>query len=218
MNEFRTPRRHVVPHPSWHLPEETLEAVAEGGLPPGDRSEAAAHLAACSRCAAEIEAYRSLFAALSTLPRFAPPVAFTDAVMARVTLPQPILQVDRLAEWLPSTRRGWSIFTLAALVPTILVVMLLGWLLSWSPVAPTLLVPWGIERVRQIAAVGLSGANGWVLDSGVLDQLWSFVEPLTGIPMGTLSVLAVLFAVAIPLSAWSLLHLTRTPLRKVSHA
>ena len=217
MNEFRTPRRNVVPHSSWHLPEEMLEAIAEGALPPGDRSEAVAHVEACSRCATEIEAYRSLFAGLSALPRFAPSAAFSDAVMSRVTLPHAALQMDRLAHWLPSTRRGWSAFAAAVLVPVIAVITLFAWLLSWSPVAPALLIPWGVERVRQAAAAGLSGANAWVLDSGVLDQLWSLVEPVTRIPMGTLSILAVLFAVAIPLSAWSLLHLTRTPLRKVSH-
>lgn len=62
------------------------------------------HVEDCERCHREVEALRSLHAALASLPRLDPRPGFADAVMARVRLPAPwYVRVWKTARshWLP---------------------------------------------------------------------------------------------------------------------
>ncbi|HKK08204.1 MAG TPA: hypothetical protein VKA44_04905, partial [Gemmatimonadota bacterium] len=72
-----------------HLTREERELFlpnAPEGKPP---AELRRHVQGCERCHREVEALRSLHAALASLPRLDPRPGFADAVMARVQLPVP---------------------------------------------------------------------------------------------------------------------------------
>ena len=56
-----------------HLDTETLSAYLDGALPGPEHQAAAAHLAACGRCREELEALRSVVAAVRSLPALRPP-------------------------------------------------------------------------------------------------------------------------------------------------
>lgn len=65
-----------------------------------------AHLLECARCAEQVEEARFVADALEQLPRFSPPYAFADKVMAQVPVfvPWHVAARDALTGWLPSSR------------------------------------------------------------------------------------------------------------------
>jgi anti-sigma factor RsiW len=67
-----------------HLTSETLQAFLEGELTQEDRAPVETHLASCSRCASELEAWELLFSELDELPGLEPSVDFADRVMAEI--------------------------------------------------------------------------------------------------------------------------------------
>lgn len=83
-----------VVHP--HLSAETLQALLEGGLPHGERARAEEHLASCARCAAELEAWSTLFRELDGLAGLAPAPGFADRVMDQVA---PLPLAARVRAW-----------------------------------------------------------------------------------------------------------------------
>ena len=127
-----------------HPATETLEAYAEGTLESGDRAVFESHLLGCERCQAEVEEWRSLFAALETLPRFAPPTGFADRVMARVRIPQPhtawsaqaLAQVraagQRAQRFMPHTTRAWGLVAALLALPILVGGAIVTWLLTRS--------------------------------------------------------------------------------------
>lgn len=83
----------VVP---FHLSAEAMQALLEGDLPQRERARAEEHLASCARCAAEMEAWSSLFRELDGLPGLAPAPGFADRVMDQIA---PLPLAARLREW-----------------------------------------------------------------------------------------------------------------------
>lgn len=208
-----------MPNRTMHLSEPTIELLAEGALPPEEQAVAVAHIEACPRCAAEAEGVRALFAALDGLPRFATPAGFNDAVMARVVVaPQTSPVLAWLARWLPSTRRGWSVLIAALLVPVGAVVAGVVWALTRLTVPPALLAEWGISQMRDTALTGVSWVVSRVVESGILTRGQDILDALLAVPATALSTVILLIALAIPLSAWSLVHLLRTPMGDAAHA
>jgi anti-sigma factor RsiW len=71
-----------------HLSAEQMQAFLEGDLArqEGERARVEEHLAACARCAAELDSWRVLFADLSSLPGQAPRAGFSHRVMAEVRI------------------------------------------------------------------------------------------------------------------------------------
>ena len=130
-----------------HPATETLEAYAEGTLESGDRAVFESHLLGCERCQAEVEEWRSLFAALETLPRFAPGTGFANRVMARVRIPQPqaawsaqaLAQVraagQRAQRYMPHTTRAWGLVTAMLALPVLVGAAIMTWLLTRSYVS-----------------------------------------------------------------------------------
>lgn len=79
-------------HIPTHLSAEQLQAFLGGELAVGERVAAEEHLAACARCAGELDGWKLLFEGLGDLPVLAPRVGFADRVMAQVTVaPAPSL-------------------------------------------------------------------------------------------------------------------------------
>jgi hypothetical protein len=85
-----------------HLSAEQLQAFLGGELAAGDHARAEEHLAACARCAAEMDGWRLLFEGLEDLPTLAPEVGFADRVMEGVAVAGPLSLVARVRARLPS--------------------------------------------------------------------------------------------------------------------
>lgn len=197
----------------------TLERLAEGELPSSEESSARAHIADCVRCAAEFEAYETLFARLGDLPRFAPSAAFADAVMSRVELaPQESAVLAWLRRLVPTTRRGWAVIGSALVVPAMPIIAIVMMLITQPLLTPTTLGQWGLLRFESMSQAMMA----WLYDRSVNSGLYGFAEnginTLQTLPMSALGVTIALLAVAIPLSAWGLVRLTRTPMRSVNYA
>ena len=79
-----------------HLSAETLQALLEGDLPQRERARAEEHLASCARCAAEMEAWSTLFRELDGLPGLVPAPGFAERVMDQVA---PLPLAARMREW-----------------------------------------------------------------------------------------------------------------------
>ena len=201
-----------------HLPEMSLEQLAEGSLGESEAREARAHLASCARCAAELEAFTQLFTMLSELPRFAPAPVFADAVMARVRIAP---RESRLAVWLerltPRTRGGWVLLALALLAPAAPVIAVLAWLLFNPLITPSAVLSWTRLQLETWSQAALAWSVERFEDTArnALQLAYGFVD---AVPANALGGVAVLMAVAIPLSAWALVRLTRTPSGKISYA
>lgn len=76
-------------HLHQHLSAEQLQAFLGGELAPREHASAEEHLAACARCAAEMDGWRLLFEGLEDLPTLAPHVGFADRVMKGVAVARP---------------------------------------------------------------------------------------------------------------------------------
>jgi anti-sigma factor RsiW len=212
MKDTHFPGSDFVIHPAEHPSDWTLELLAEGELPPGQQAEVAAHVEDCARCASELEGYRALFVALSGLPRFEPSIDFGAAVMARVRI-APVADplFARFVRWLPATRRGWILLLLACMAPALPVIALVAWLVSQPLFAPSALIEWGGVWMRDTGWSLLTRTLVAVMESSVLAWGNALVERLLEMPVEILAGGALLLAVGIPLSAWTLYRLLRTP-------
>jgi hypothetical protein len=208
-----------------HLPFWTLEQLAEGDLGHADRMLAEQHLKACAHCTSELRSARALIAALQSLPSLTPSAGFADAVMARVVIaPQaataaaaePVREARR--GWLPASLRGWAVLTAVLTVIMAPLAALGVWLNAHPMVSVSSL--WGVARgwagevawsaVVQVAgAFGRSGLFGWAADT-----LAGMPGPdAAGVPLALL-----LFFAAIPVSAFVIVRLLKTPATGMTHA
>jgi anti-sigma factor RsiW len=202
-----------------HLEHWTLDGLAEGTLSQAERTRAEAHLRHCPLCTAELEASRSVIAALDALPRFEPSAAFADRVMARVALP---VQGEAGAEvrrrrWVPQTRRGWMLVLAGAMAPLAPLVPFLAWVFSHPGVTVGSLVALAGRWVAQAVWGATAGAAEWALRSNAAQWV---VEQGSQLPGGYAALLAVavMALVAVPVSGWTMLRLLRTPKGGLAHA
>jgi hypothetical protein len=207
-----------------HLPYWTLEQLAEGDLSHAERSLAEQHLRSCAHCSTELEGARALIAALEGLPSVAPSPAFADLVMARVQIAPAAAAAPALAaaparsRWLPATARGWMMLT-GMLVAFIAPLAALG---AWLAAHPMVSVGalWGVGRawvsevawsavVETAGAMGRSGLFAWLADAFA-----AVPGPVTaGVPVMLMVILA-----AIPVSAFVMARLLKTPSTGMTHA
>jgi hypothetical protein len=219
MSESHSDQRGLGPDPGMHLPEWTLEQLAEGDLAPQEHREAMRHVAACGRCAAELEGYRALFAALGDVPRFAPSPGFSDAVMARIQIaPRTSPALARARRWLPRTTRGWTLLAVALVAPALPLLAAVAWLLSQPMVSAASIWQWAsLETQTSLQAAGALLLQ-WGSSTGVVEWFKLAYQSALQIPLGALSAALVLLAVAMPLSMWALVRLVRTPMRDATYA
>jgi hypothetical protein len=202
-----------------HLSEWTLEQLAEGMLSEHEHQSAMTHVEGCTRCAAEMDAYRTLFTALAALPRFAPPPDFGDAVISRVRIgPQPSPAMQRLRRWLPVTRRGWTILAGAMIVPALPVLALVIWLLSQPMISAAALLEWGSRWGNDVTGSVSSTILRWETQLGLTQLAGALYAAVAGLPMALVLAVGAALAVAVPLSVWSLVRLVRTPLGDAHYA
>lgn len=200
-----------------HVPEWSLELLAEDALPPGERAAALAHVERCAECAAELEGFRALVVALSGLPRFAPLPGFADAVMSRVTL-RPEGSMARVRRWLPATPRGWMMLAAALLAPLLPLLAAVGWLLSHPMVTVGGLWSVGEKWISEASASLFETLLDAVLGSGVWTWGQAVLDRTAELAGSELSLVAITMALATPIAAWSLARLLRTPTGGITHA
>jgi anti-sigma factor RsiW len=207
-----------VPYTANHPSEWTLELLAEDALAPDEQAKVAAHVETCSRCAGEVEAFRSLYATLSTLPQLAPSAGFADAVMARVNTAPHAATASWLVRWLPSTQRGWAFLLGLALAPALPVIALVAWVATNPLVSPQGLWEAGSSWVREAAWSLLVAVLGGAVESPALASARALFEQLAAVPLEYLIGGALLLAIGIPLSVWTLYRTLRTPPRGTAYA
>ncbi len=212
-------QRHPAGLPVKHLDTLELEQLAEGTLPKEEAAAAQAHVDRCPMCRQEVAAFTNLFSALGGLDRFAPSATFADAVMTRVRV-APV--ESRVTTWarrvLPRTRRGWALATAALIAPAAPVMVLILWLITQPMVTPSTLWQWSLAQLQVASQAALPWIFQRVADSEVLTWAQSLVDMLLTVPLPALGGFLTFFGVAIPLSAWGLVHLNRTPVGNEHHA
>jgi hypothetical protein len=219
MDDPNTRRRITVAFSSEHPSEWTLELYAEEALPGEEGALVGEHVESCVRCAGEVATLRSLFAAMVELPRFSPSPVFSDTVMSRVRIaPHHSVVYAWLLKLLPSTRRGWMLFLGIAAAPAIPMIAAVFWLLTHPTM--TLSALWtDVSRWVSDASWSLFvNVSGAAVESNAATALQSLVGQLFGVPPLVLVAGLLLFAVAIPLSAWTLYRTLRTPSRGTAYA
>lgn len=209
-----------------HLPFWTLEQLADGDLGHAERVLAEQHLKACAHCTSELRSARALIQALGSLPAVSPSAGFADAVMARVVIaPQaataaaaePARQQTRRG-WLPASLKGWVWLTAMLTVVMAPLAGLGVWLNAHPLVSVSAL--WGVARgwlsevawnavVEAAGAVGRSGLFVWAADG--LSRMPG--PDAAGVPLSLL-----LFFAAIPVSAFVIVRLLKTPATGMTHA
>lgn len=205
-----------------HPAAEELEAYVDGSLPDAERAVLESHVNSCPRCAAEVDEWRALFAALSSLPHLDPTPGFADRVMAGVQIRRPlsIKVAELLRRLLPTSTTGWVLVTALLALP----VLGTAGILARLPAQPWLTPEniWLFIRARAADAVlSLAGRAGMaVLESNTASVLIQWGQGvLSRVGTAELGMAAAGFAVLAALSAWILYqNLFGTSTRGKPHA
>jgi anti-sigma factor RsiW len=205
-----------------HPTTDNLESYAEGSLSAGDRAVVASHLIGCSRCENEVEEWRSLFHALSSLPQFSPAAGFANRVMTHVRIPEP--WHARASGWferlLPKSTYGWAVAVVILALPIVAGGSLLVWLLSKSYVTAHGLWVFATDRFASAASDLAGGALTSLMQTDVAAWLASNVDTVFGAtgPRG-LGALAAGAGMLTVVSAWVLYrNLFKNPNGKTTYA
>ncbi len=206
-----------------HPEAELIESYLEGTLDDAERVVFESHLVGCSRCQAEVEEWRGLFASLEALPPIEPSAGFADRVMAHVTvLPSPA-RAAATVRWLPRTTRGWSVVAACLALPLAGVGAVVAWVLSQ---------PWisalSGSAVLVYAWSGASAGLAWlsahttslIMQSAAVRTVLAALHSFTAVA-GTagLGLAAAGFCLAALGSAWVLYHnLIRNSTRELNYA
>jgi len=83
-----------------HVAPDVMQDFIEGSLAARRAERVEAHLAACTHCSSEADAWLDVMRRLDELPSFAPSEGFPDRVLAGITLPETPSLAARLAEHL----------------------------------------------------------------------------------------------------------------------
>jgi len=202
-----------------HLTDAAIEQLADGFLTGEELVKAEAHLATCSLCASKLEASKALIEALAALPRFAPSPGFADEVMARVRVsPRASPVFAWVRHWRPESRRGWTLLITALLAPMLPLLGVAIWVANSPVLTAGAVAGWTWTQIRSfILDIGATLAT-WGTQVGVPGWLQGVYQMVLSVPAIALIVALIILAVAIPLSAWSLVRLVRTPTGNVTYA
>lgn len=205
-----------------HPSPKRLQAFVEESLADAERAVVDSHLTYCSKCQTEVAEFRSLFAALGSLPAFEPTAGFADRVMQNVRVRQPVLA--GVSAWLdrvtPQSTRGWAAAAAVFALPVMGATLLMGWLLSQPGVSVQGL--WTVTTVLlEDAAVGTSQWVWAQLSTSAL-SVWAVraAEFLGNVGHGEIGLAMVMFATLTAGSIYVLYqNLFRTQQqRRIEHA
>jgi len=204
-----------------HPTPDLLESYVEGALDDSERVVIESHLVMCTRCQAEVDEWKALFTALSSLPRFAPSPGFADRVMAGVTVRRPlsVRVLELLRRLIPTGTAGWLLVTALLALPVVVTGGLLTWLLSRPGITPLTLWLFVRDRVSD-GIMSLAGrASASLLENSTAQLLWEFFQRvIAGADSARLGVAAAMFAVLTVIALWILYdNLFRTSTREKHH-
>lgn len=200
----------MTPVPGPHLSPDDLDAWLAGALAPA----AQAHLAGCPACQERAETEREVVALLEALPLMTPAAGFSDRVMARVAVAQPV----RVSTLTLLRRRALATRRSMAVAASLLVLVAASMAAS---------VVWTLSHQATLVALGdwigiQAGQAAWLGVRGVasnfIEQPWfAAVRDLAASP-GRLGIAAAL-ALAVYLSGvLALRRLLALPTQRVAHA
>lgn len=200
----------MTPVPGPHLSPDDLDAWLAGALAPAAR----AHLAGCPACQERAETEREVVALLEALPLMTPAAGFSDRVMARVAVAQPV----RVSTLTLLRRRALATRRSMAVAASLLVLVAASMAAS---------VVWTLSHQATLVALGdwigiQAGQAAWLGVRGVasnfIEQPWfAAVRDLAASP-GRLGIAAAL-ALAVYLSGvLALRRLLALPTQRVAHA
>ncbi|MBR9990422.1 MAG: zf-HC2 domain-containing protein [Gemmatimonadetes bacterium] len=210
-----------------HPAADRLEAFVEGTLQDGDRAVLESHLLTCPACQTQVEEWRGLFSALSSLPQFDPSVGFANRVMEHVRIaPRAAWQewTDRAgalaARIAPKTNYGWSLAVAFLALPILLGGSAIAWLVSKSYITTDALMGYTRDSIIE----GLQGVGSTVITFVMQTELTAWVVANIGAVISTAGVtgLGAMLAGAgslTVLSTWVLYrNLFRSPSRESDYA
>jgi anti-sigma factor RsiW len=200
-----------------HPKDERLEAFSDGSLAGTELATIESHVRHCARCQAEVEDWRSLFAALSSLPALAPSRDFANRVMAHVAVRKAwyARTATAISRFVPRTTGGWVVAVAMLGVPVLAVGTLMVWLLSRSYLTGYRLWVFATDQfaagTNQVASGALSRLMQTDVAVWIATNLTSYAESAGLRGMG---VVAAGLACVIVVSIWVLYrYLFRTPNR-----
>jgi anti-sigma factor RsiW len=207
-----------VPYSREHPADWTLELLVEGALAPEEQAPVTAHVEQCMRCAAEVDAYRTLFAAMSELPQFSPAPNFAETVMARVTIAKPATLPQWMIRLMPSSWQGWVVLLALCMTPAAPIIFSVWWIATHPD--------WSFASLWDAGVTVAQDAGWWllvnVLGTAAESRLagWSrfLTEQVLSMPLEILVIGILAGAIGVPLSAWTLYRTLRTPSRGTIYA
>jgi hypothetical protein len=189
-----------------HPTPERLQAFVEEGLDEAERVVVQGHVASCAHCQAELQEWRSLFAALADLPEHAPSAGFAERVMAGVLVRQPwsVRVLELLRRLLPNTTAGWAAATAFMALPVLAGTGLVVWLLSQPGVTAQglwLIIAHGLTS-------GASTAGSWLWSQWLQSSLATYTadafQVISGKSGGVIGLTLVVMATLTAGSVWIL--------------
>jgi hypothetical protein len=106
----------------------------------------------------------------------------------------------------------------AIIVPALPLIALVVWIFSQPMVSALSLVQWGSRWSSEAANTALNTLVRWETAIGLGQVASSLYAAAAALPIGVLLAATVVVALGIPLSAWSLIRLIRTPMGDVHYA
>jgi anti-sigma factor RsiW len=201
-----------------HPADWTLEQLAEDALSGDERAPVQAHVAGCSRCAAEVDVYRAMFAAMAELPQFSPSPSFEETVMARVTLANPAPVPAWLIRWMPSSWQGWVVLLTLCMVPLAPIVWATWWIATHPDWSFAGLWHAGSAIATNVGWAAFVGITATFAESRLAFWLRTGFEALGGMPPELLLFALIAGAIGVPLSVWTLYRSLRSPTRGTLYA
>jgi hypothetical protein len=192
---------------SRHLAGDVLQDLADGVLSARRSAKAHAHLAACSTCASELDAWRDVMAQLRGVPSFAPTDAFASAVLARLTsgrlgstvpLPaHPARGAATAARWnrglalahrlaaraIPRTRRAWAVLSGVAVTPAAIFGLVFWVVFSHPTLTPQALGSFALWQLSDLLSAGWNGLVTSGLEAASATGVGSLLDTLAQSPL-----------------------------------
>ena len=192
---------------SRHLAGDVLQELADGVLPARRLTKAHTHLAACSTCASELDAWRDVMERLRSVPIFAPSDAFASAVLAKlasarlgstVPLPaRPARGVATAARWnrglalarrlavlaVPRTRRAWAVLSGVAVTPAAIFGLVFWVVFSHPTLTPQALGSFALWQLSDLLSAGWNGLVASGLEAASVTGMGSLLDTLAQSPL-----------------------------------
>jgi hypothetical protein len=144
-----------------HPGSERLEALVEGTLDEAEQAVLNSHVMGCPRCQSELEEWRSLFTALSSLPQLEPSVQFAEHIMAAINLPIPLpARVTSIfRQFVPKSKTSWTLASILFALPILVTVAAVTWLVSqpWLTLEGLLVFAYGRATTASTALASYLG-------------------------------------------------------------